>query len=212
MAKTKKTKKKNGGATASSKAGHASKKAVKKLAKKVEGMGDDIVAAHQSDRTLGERLDQGLETLANDLRKISTGIEAHVNAVKFEANKQVEAAKTESGREIAALKADMAKQIEAAKADASRLMQAVKAETSALLADAGQASDQVIAKLKDELAQARAEIDQPEIRPLVGLAGDLDDGAGAVGGDAGMVDVARGPQRGGAAVVEIREGQLTLAR
>jgi hypothetical protein len=156
MAKTKKSKKKTGGA----KTEFASKKTVKKLAKKVDAMGDEIGAVRQSDHTLGERLDEGLKTLANDLRKFSTGIEAHVNAVKFEANKQVEAAKTEAAREIAAVKADMAKQIEAAKSEASRLAQAVKTETSALLADAGQTSDKVIAKLKDELAHARAEIDK----------------------------------------------------
>jgi ElaB/YqjD/DUF883 family membrane-anchored ribosome-binding protein len=156
MAKTKKSKKKTGGA----KTDFASKKTLKKLAKKVDAMGDEIAAAQQSDHTLGERLDEGLKTLANDLRKFSTGIEAHVNAVKFEASKQVEAAKSEAAREIAAVKADMAKQIEAAKSEATKLAQVVKAETSALLADAGKASDQVAAKLKEELAHARAEVDK----------------------------------------------------
>ncbi len=156
MAKTKKSKKKTGGA----KTDFASKKTLKKLAKKVDAMGDAIGAAQQSDHTLGERLDAGLKTLANDLRKFSTGIEAHVNAVKFEANKQVEAVKSEAARELAAVKADMAKQIEAAKSEATKLAQAVKAETSALLADAGKASEQVVAKLKDELTHARAEIDK----------------------------------------------------
>lgn len=156
MAKTKKARKKTGGA----KTDFASKKTLKKLAKKVDDMGEDIGAAHNSDRTLGERLDQGLETLANDLRKVSTGIEAHVNAVKFEAAKQVEAAKSEAAREMVALKADMAKQIDAAKAESSRLVASVKAEAAALLAEASKASEQAIGKLKDELAQARAELEK----------------------------------------------------
>jgi hypothetical protein len=157
MAKTKsktKTKKKSG----AGKADFASKKTVKKLAKKIDGMDETIGAAHQSDLSLGERLDRGLETLASDLRKTSTGLEAHVSAVKSEAGKQIEAAKSEAARELAALKADMAKQVASAKAEAARLVEAVKSEAAALLADASQVSDQAIAKLKAELAAARTEI------------------------------------------------------
>ena len=155
MAKTKKAKKNGGG-----RGDAAGKKAIKKLAKKVEGMREEIGAAQDTDRMLGARLDEGLKTLANDLRKISTGIEAHVNAVKFDAGKQVEAVKSEAAREIAALKADMAKQIGAAKAETARLVEAVKAEAASLLADASKASDQAIATLKADLAQARSEIEK----------------------------------------------------
>jgi len=154
MAKTKKTKKNGGGGDGSG------KKAIKKLAKKIEEMREDIGAAQDTGRVLGARLDEGLKTLANDLRKISTGIEAHVNAVKFEAGKQVEAVKSEAAREIAALKADMVKQIGAAKSETARLVEAVKAEAASLLADASKASDQAIATLKADLAQARAEIEK----------------------------------------------------
>ncbi|HUT48673.1 MAG TPA: hypothetical protein VM325_04995 [Alphaproteobacteria bacterium] len=154
MAKNKKAKKKSG----AGKAAIAGKKTVKKLAKKIDAMDEDIGAARQSGLSLVERIDQGLETLASDLRKTSTGLEAHVSAVKSEAGKQIEAVRSEAARELTALKADMAKQVEAAKAEAVRLVEAVKSEAAALLADASQASDQAVARLKAELAAARTEI------------------------------------------------------
>ena len=89
MAKNKKAKKKSG----AGKAAFASKKKVKKLAEKIDGIGEDISATRQSDLSLVERIDKGLESLASDLRKTSTGLEAHVSAVKSEAVKQIEAVK-----------------------------------------------------------------------------------------------------------------------
>lgn len=153
MAKNKNAKKKTG----AGKAAFASKKKVKKLAEKIDGIGEDVGAARQSDLSLVKRIDRGLETLASDLRKTSTGLEAHVSAAKSEAVKQIEAAKSEAARELKVLKADMAKQVDAAKAEAVRLVEAVKTEAAALLADAGKASDEAIEKLKAELAAARTE-------------------------------------------------------
>lgn len=154
MAKDKKEKKKSGAKTAD----FGRKKKVKKRAKKADAPNEDVGGGRESKRSLGQRLDQGLETLASELRSVSTGLETHVNAIKFDARKQVEAVKTEAARELQALKSDMAKQIEVARSEAAGLVEAVKSEAAAQLAEARKASDQAMKTLKAELDDARTEI------------------------------------------------------